>query len=210
MRVLVVLAMLCGTAAAERLVIMEPALAYKCPKARTWDLMTACMQKHGTLKIVKTFPKAKVVSFFQKQGARRRDTGLYLYVERGGQWVIGGVFEAYYEYKVLAVERQTIGKHTGYRIDIGQSTPAAVFLDDTTHVTGTTRTQQSLFCSGLQHHCIAVPRTCEVFVKEQTRFVFRGTFEIDLQAVTVKGDRSRAGQHCQIQPKYYLGWPTTS
>jgi hypothetical protein len=208
MRSLLVLALLGGTATAERLVIREPPLVYKCPKGRTWDAVTKCIAKHSTVKVVKTLPKAKLVHIGQPSTGRR-DGGLYLYVERGGQWQLGGVYQMWSQHDVLGFQKQTVGAHTGYRIDLGQSMPTAVMIDDVTHATAVLRSSFSLFCSGLTHHCVTAMRSCEVYVRNQPRFVFRGTFEIDMQSINIKGDRTRTGPHCNAQQKVYLGWPTT-
>ena len=207
MRSLLVLALLGGTAAAERLVIMEPPILHKCPKGKTWDAVAKCIAKHATVNVVKTLPKAKLVHVGQP-GRGRRDGGLYLYVERGGQWQLGGVHQTWSPHDVLGFQTQTVGKHTGYRIDVGQNMPTAVMIDDVTHATAVLRSSFSLFCSGLTHHCVTAMRACEVYVRNQLRFVFRGTFDLDAQSVNIKGDRTRGGPHCNAPPKVYLGWPT--
>ena len=207
MRSLLVLALLGGTAAAERLVIMEPPIVHKCPKGKTWDAVTKCIAKHATVKVVKTLPNAKLVHAVQPSTGRR-DGGLYLYVERGGQWHLGGVHQTWSPHEVLGFQKQTVGSHTGYRIDLGQSMPTALMIDDVTHSAAVLRSSFSLFCSGLTDHCVTAMRACELYVRNRPRFVFRGTFEIDAQSINIKGDRTRAGAHCNPQPKVYLGWPT--
>ena len=210
MRSLLVLALLGGTAAAERLVIREPPIQHKCPKGKTWDAVTKCIAKHATVKVVKTLPNAKLVHVGQHGSTRAsRDGGFYLYVQRGAQWQLGGVYQTWSPHDVLGFQKHTVGMHTGYRIDVGQSTPTAVMIDDVTHSTAELRSSFSVFCSGLTHHCVTAMRACELYVRNQPRFVFRGTFEIDAQSVNIKGDRTRAGAHCNAPPKVYLGWPTT-
>src|SRR5688572_9149854 len=120
MRPLVVLALLCGTAAAERLVVMEPPVVRKCPKGKTWDAVTKCIAKHATVKVIKTLPKAKLVHVSMSPAPQRGrgEGGIYLYVERGAQWQLGGMYETWQPHDVIAFEKLTVGKHTGYRIDL--------------------------------------------------------------------------------------------
>jgi hypothetical protein len=205
---ILVLLALGGTAEARRLVILEPPMVRKCPKLKTWPLVEACLRKHGTVKVKKTLGKARLVALATQHQGRMRETALYLYVERNGFWHIAGNFESWMEYSVLAFEYQKIGKHTGYRIDIGQAMPTNIMIDDTTHTSATIRTHKSLYCSGANYDCTEALRTCEVFVRGTTWYVFRGTFEHTVQGVTINGDRSRAGPNCTPPPKVYLGWPS--
>jgi hypothetical protein len=207
--VIVCLLVCVGTADAKRLVILEPPMVRKCPKAKTFPLIQACLKKHGTTVVVKrSLGNARLVATGTTSNGRQQDTALYLYVERNGQWHIAGTFESWMGYSVLGFEYQKLGKHTGYRIDIGQAIPTNVMLDDVNHAPAVLRTHKSLYCSGANYDCVEAVRSCEVYVAGQPRFVFRGTLELDLQSVNIKGDRSRGGAMCSPPPKIYLGWPT--
>lgn len=199
-----------GPVAAERLVIMEPPMVRKCPKGKTWNIVSACLAKHGTLKVVRQHTGAKLVSLAQTPNRRGLYPGLLLYVERRGEWHVAGNFEQYGEYQVLGFERQVVGKHAGWRIDIGQIAPTVLLVDDISPLTAFVRTKRSLYCSGLSYDCADATKSCEIIANGKTWYAFHGTFDIvPAQAmINVTGDRTKAGLMCQVQPRIYLGWPS--
>ena len=138
MRWLIVLAIVvlavvsASTASARRLVISDPPMVRKCPRAKTWPLVMSCLAKHSTPKLTREVKGAKLVTLWQKSSdGKLIDHGVLLYVERNGGWQIGGRFETYGgEYAVLGFAPLTIGKRTGYRLDIGQVTQTTVMVPD--------------------------------------------------------------------------------
>jgi len=180
----------------------------KCPRAKTWNLVMSCLAQHATPKLSREVKGAKLVTLWSKGGTGpMTDNGVLLYIERNGQWQIGGRFETYGgEYAVLGLSTVTIGKRTGYRLDIGQATPVTVMVDAISPVQGTQRMRRSMFCSGDSYACPEAITSCDVSVNGNAWYVFRGTLGFEDNAVNVIGDRGRAGQQCNVGQKVYLGW----
>jgi len=181
----------------------------KCPKFKTWGQVMTCLGKHYTPKVTRDVKGAKLVTLMTKPEPRipAIDNGVLLYVERNGNWQIGGRFETYGgEYAVLGLAPLTIGKRTGYRLDIGQVTPVTVMVDSISPVTATQRIRRVLFCGGDSYACPEVTTSCDVSVEGSAWYLFRGTLGFEDNVVTVTGDRDRAGIYCNINPKIYLGW----
>lgn len=196
------------TADARRLVISDPPMVRKCPKGKTWQAVMSCLAQHSTPKVAQSLRGAKLVTLFQKNGKGQLvDHGVLLYVERGGGWQIGGRFETYGgEYAVLQLAPIKIGKRTGFRLDIGLVSPFTLMVDNISPVPAQLRTRRSMFCSGDSYACPEAVTTCEVTVDGQAWHVFHGALSFADNAVVVDGDRSRAGAHCQVSAKVYLGW----
>jgi len=190
---------------ASALVIMDPPMVRKCPKAKTWAGVATCLGNHGTVKVMHTLKGARLVSLTQRQDGRTIDGGVFLYVERGGEWRIGGHWAGGSEYQVLAFEALTIGKQVGYRLDIGQASPMTVMLDGQYPVRGLMRQKRSLFCSGDHYGCPDATSTCEILVRGNALYTFRGSLKIDGNIVYITGDRSKAGP-CAPTDRMFLGW----
>jgi hypothetical protein len=197
-----------STADARRLVISDPPMVRKCPKGKTWQTVMSCLQQHSTPKVAREVRGAKLVTLFQKNGTNQLvDHGVLLYVERNGGWQIGGRFETYgAEYTVLGLDTITIGKRTGYRLDLGQASPFTLMVDNVSPVPALLRTRRSMFCSGDSYACADATTMCEVTVEGHAWYVFRGKVTFEENAAVVEGDRARAGQHCLVNQKVYLGW----
>ncbi len=112
------------------------------------------------------------------------------------------------DYEVLEFQPLTIGKHTGYRIDIGQAAPLYMQLDGVTTQMALRRTSQVLFCSPLARDCLHTTR-CEALVRGRAFYTFRGVMKIAGNEVTVSGDRRIAGPFCNQAERVMLGWPQT-
>src|SRR5688572_14163365 len=91
MRWLCVLALL-PSAASARLVIEEPGMYYQCPGGKKWDDVAKCLKKHGRPEVVRSLLGAKLVRLDQRESSQWVDGGIYLYVERKGEWKINGTF----------------------------------------------------------------------------------------------------------------------
>lgn len=195
-----------GLAEAERLVISDPPTVRACPRGKTWGAVMGCLSKQGTVKVVKEVRGGKLVRLTQPAGRGYTNGTVVLYVERKGEWQIGGLHQSYGEFEILGIEPLTVGKHAGFRIDVGQVSPYNYSVDNISPVSAQLRTRQSLFCGGDSYSCAAAVTSCEVSVGGRGWFVFRGTIAIADNAVLVKGDRSRAGTQCAVSEKVYLGW----
>lgn len=202
------LALVASTADARRLVISDPPMVRKCPKGKTWTAVMSCLANHSTPKVTRTIRGAKLVTLFEKSGnGQQIDRGVLLYVERNGGWQIGGRFETYGgEYAVLGLAPVTIGKRTGYRLDIGLVSPLTLIVDNVSPLPAQMRTRRAMFCSGDSYACPEAVTTCEVTVDGQAWYAFHGTLSLEPNAAVVEGDRTRGGPHCQPTQRVYLGW----
>jgi hypothetical protein len=208
MLICVAILMTASAADARRLVISEPPMVRKCPKAKTWNLVMSCLAKHSTPKLTKEVKGAKLVTLMQKSGTTMIDNGVLLYVERNGNWQLGGRFETYGgEYSVLGLSPITVGARSGYRLDLGQASPFTLMVDNVSPVAALLRIRRSMFCNGDSYACPEVTTSCEVTVNGMAWHTFRGTIAIQEGGiVVVDGDRERAGPHCSTTQKIYLGW----
>ncbi len=205
---LIVLLSVAETADARRLVISEPPMVRRCPKFRAWNQVMTCLNQHYNAKLAKELKGAKLVTLFTKN-TPSVDSGVLLYVERAGQWQLGGRFETYGgEYTVLGLTTITIGRRSGYRLDIGQVTPVSVMVDALAAVMGTHRIHRAMFCSGDSYACPEATVSCDVTVEGNAWHVFRGTLSFEENIVNIAGDREHTGPYCNINPKVYLGWVT--
>ncbi len=211
MRWVVAFALLLAVPAhAKELVIEEPSQYYVCPKGKTWDEVAKCLRQHGRPEIVRTLAGAKLVRLDQRDGDKWVDTGLYLYVAQKTGWAAAGNFQGGgTDYELLDLAPLTIGKHTGYRLDIGQATPLYVQLDGVTTSLALRRGTYTLLCNGIDGTCLFVTRNCEVLVHGNAYWTFRGAMTIDGNEVKVAGDRGYAGPFCSQAERVFLGWPQT-
>jgi hypothetical protein len=207
-RWVLVIALFAQTASAKRLVIEEPGMYYACPSGKTWDAVKTCLEKHGRPAVVKQIAGARLVRLDQQESGKWVDGGVYLYVETKKEWkVAGGFFGRGTEYELLDFQPLTIGKHTGYRIDIGQASPLWVQLDGITTQVATRRAYQTMFCSPNNNYCTQTVRTCEVLVRGKAYWAFRGAMKLNGNEVTIAGDRRLAGPFCAQSERVFLGWP---
>ena len=197
------------TARAE-LVIDEPAMYYACPKGKSWEDVRRCLAGQGRPAVVKQIEieGAKLVRLDQLENGQWVDGGVYLYAERKGEWAIAGSFFGRgTAYEMLQLERMTIGKQVGVRVEIAQASPMFVQLDGLTIRRAVRRAYQTMFCSARGDACTQVTRSCEVLVRGAAYWMFRGELKLEGQEVVVSGDRRLAGPFCVQAERVYLGWP---
>lgn len=208
MRWLVLCVLLAGHTALAKRVVMDPPLVRACPGGKAWPAIAACVAKQGTVRVVRQTPTARLVRIEQVRDGKPYETTLALYVIRKGEWKLGGMWRSYAtEFDVLGFEQVTVGKHTGHRIDLGQTQTFIAVVDDISPVPALLRMKHSLFCGGDYYGCTDVTTLCEVLVRGQARFVFRGSLSIkDDNMVVVSGDRTKVGPSCATSERAYLGW----
>jgi len=202
--------LLAGEASARKIVISEPPIVRACPGGASWSAVETCLGKQGTMSIVKTLPKAKLVRLLQSDGSNKKyDAGVYLYVEQAkGAWRMGGMYDGS-PYTVIDLLPLTIGKHDGYRLDIGQFQRSSISIDGVTSVAVILSTRRTLFCAGDRYGCADATASCDVLIEGRTWFTFRGTFVFEKGQVRVVGDRKYAGPACAAEERVYIGWPET-
>ncbi len=209
MRWLVIATLLvAGTASARMLVIEDPGMYYACPQGKTWAAVEKCLKGQGRPQVVKQMDGAKLVRLDQIENGLWVDAGIYLYVEVAKQWKIaGGFFGRGTEYELTDFKPFTLGKHTGFRIEIAQASPLFVQLDGLTTRAATRRVYQTLYCSPAREYCTQVVRSCEVLVNGHAYWTFRGTSAQEGDQIVIAGDRKLAGPYCTQAERVYLGWP---
>lgn len=208
MRWLAVLVLVFAADAAAKIVIMEPPIVRQCRDGKTWAAVEACLKPIGALTIERTLPNAKLVRVVDRSATPPADQGVYLYVQEAGGWHIGGMYEGG-DYTVTNLGSVTIGKHTGFRIDVVQVARFRSSLDGVTPIQTTTTTRRSLFCAGDQYSCPDATTRCDVMVKGKVVLTFQGRIEIVPNEIHVIGDRDYGGTACTPEGRVFLGWPET-
>lgn len=178
-----------GVASAH--VVRVPTVARECGEEPAWKDVAACAAKFGAVKIERTLPHARLVRITNPTDGIR---GIYLFVEAGTKWRLGGLYED--DVAVLGLDTVTFDGHPVYRIEIGMSNQFAVSLDGRT----TTRTMfvehEQVYCTGTSYRCTSVRTSCDALVAGKAQLTFRGTVTWKDGALLVAGDRSHAGKFC--------------
>jgi len=191
LRVAFLIALAGHTAAAKRMVIMEPPLARACPSAKSWPQLAACMKLHG-LKgtVVRQIDDAKLVVVQPLEAKQGEIEAWALYVAAGTGWKLGGLAQNggfLADAEVLRLERVTSGARHGYRFDIATSQQSSVSLDQVTVQSSLLRETQATFCSGLGYSCMTIVPSCEQLVFGQTVLAFEGSIAIKDNQIQVTG-----------------------
>jgi hypothetical protein len=207
-RWLVIAVVLVSASPGAAFVVEEPGMYYACPGGKTWATVQSCLEKQGRLAILKQLEGAKLVRLDQQENGQWVDAGVYLYVEQARSWKVnGGFFGRGSDYELLDFTALTIGKSTGYRIDIGQASQVGIQLDGVTTQLATRRIYQTMFCGPSTRYCTIAVKSCEVLVRGRAYWTFRGSLRVDGNEVTIAGDRRLSGPFCRQPEKQMLGWP---
>ncbi|MEO8842831.1 MAG: hypothetical protein ABI591_13900 [Kofleriaceae bacterium] len=196
MRWLVVLAMLSGTAAAEKIVIMEPIVAAACPNATTWPAVLDCFEQHGlAATIVATLDDAKMVAVTANDPTHELE-GFGLYVRPDSKpeskkdrdtWRLGGLLQEngnLADFELVRIEH--LGKH-GFRFDVAASQPSSASIDGVTSTPSIYRQVLASFCSGDNYRCMQLIPRCEQIVRGQTIIAFDGAITVHDNIASLKG-----------------------
>ncbi len=193
--------------ARARIVIMEPAIVRQCARAPSWDAVEKCLSKLGKPTVVRTLPGAKIVRLDQTRGdVEPFDTGLSLYVPRGKEWHLAGLYEARGDYELLAAAPLTVAKHTGFRLDIGELLRTGVSPDGVQTVPAVFAMHRVMLCGGDSWRCSEVISACDVLVRGAALWSFHGTLSIADNQIHVTGDRRNGGSFCSVPETQFLGW----
>jgi hypothetical protein len=196
-----------ATARAERIVIMEPPVVHTCRQAPSWPRLVACLAKVGKPQVVRAIDHVRLVRL---AGSPASGDSLYLYVERGGQWQLGGMFDGGDHTELLAFDPLTVGRHVGYRLDIGATSHVSVSLDGVSSVPAVLMTRRAVLCSGDNRSCTDVTTACDVIVYGRTFWSFRGALTIEGNELRLVGERRMAGPLCTQAERVFLGWTQPS
>jgi len=178
--------------------VMTPAVPRTCRELESWEKATKCLEKFGTVKVVRELTGVKLVSVTSSI----RIPGLYVYREVGKKWRIAGMFEIGGAFEVFDFSRLKILRHTGFRFDLG-------LVEDLSPPEGPRAIIQqklSLFCSGESYFCTQVVTSCDYLVEGRAHESFRGKLAIKADTAVVTGDRSRSGNVCASPDELSLGF----
>ena len=195
MKRIVVLALLlatAGTASARRKrVVHIPTIGELCPGGAEWDKVTACIKRQSPFKLLRDESGVKLVQIAENS----RFSGLYIYTH-DKQWKLQGEIRLHQAHDLLAFERVTMGKRSGFRVDVGTSTPSAITIDGETTLPAVFRYKLTSLCF-LNSYCMQMTTSCDVLLRGKAYYAFRGKVVYERGQIKVVGDRSNAGQYCQ-------------
>lgn len=200
---LVVLVGLVGTASAR--VIMMPTVPRSCPGGESWDAVAKCLSRYGEVRTERKLPGARLVRLGDK-GVGFRVPGLYLYVERGKRWQLGGMLDGQSAPALLDFKKVTISEHEGFRFDVGMNEESVLSFDGETNVPARQQQRFAVFCAGQGYYCSAIRTSCDVFVEGKAYFSFHGKLSVDGDDVVITGDARNAGSACAQSARVELGW----
>jgi hypothetical protein len=189
---LLALVMLCGTAGAEKIVIMEPIIAATCPNAGTWPLVLDCFKKHGlTATVIATLDDSKLVAVTANDTTNDLEGfGLYVHTDSKREhdaWRLGGLLQETGNLADFALVRiEHLPKH-GYRFDMAASQPSSASVDGVTAVPSIYRQVTASFCSGENYRCMQLVPKCEQIVRGQSIMAFDGAITIHDNIASLKG-----------------------
>lgn len=200
------LVLVAAQADAHRAMPRLPAAARSCRTAPTWDAVQSCLGKLGDVTIERVLPRARLVRV-TRAGEAPFDFGLSLYIESEGKWHLGGTYEPRgKDYGLFEAAPITVGKHAGYRIDVGEITHTPMFVDGVTQVQSTFAFRRALLCAGDSWNCNEVITACDVYVHGAARWTFHGTLSIADNQIHVTGDRGASEPFCDTPETTFLGW----
>jgi hypothetical protein len=192
MKRLVVIALLLVTtsSASPRRVVHIPTISELCPGGESWDKIGECIKRQAPFKLLRDEENLKLVQIDEPY----RFGGLYIYTHPK-QWKLHGEVRLYQPHEVLAFDRVTFGKRSGYRIDVGISAASSVSFDGETSVDMLIRQKLTNLCFD-NSYCMQVTTACDVFVHGKAYYSFRGKVVYENRQLKIVGDRTNAGQYC--------------
>ncbi len=208
MRWLVALALVAHAADARDMEMPRPAPVRACRRAASVDKVEACLKKLGKTELVGKLANARLYRVTTANPDEGGDLGLSLYVERDGGWQLGGAFDARgLTYEVLSAAPLVVGKHSGFRIDLGQVMRTWAPIDGgQTVVPVLVTSHRVLLCGGDSWSCSETMLGCDVIVRGAAVWTFHGTLTIADNQIEVAGDRSHTGAFCSVPETQFLGW----
>lgn len=201
-RALAIVCALAGIASAD--MEMRPPPVHGCRHGASWNDVDKCLGKLGKHQVLRDLGTAKIMQLQLGE----TQTEILVYVAKGTKWQLGGVHEqAGDSFELLAANEIVIGKHTGYRIDLGEVTHMGGSPDGVQHGSAVFMVRHVLLCSGESWSCTDIVVACDVFLRGAALWSFRGAMTIADNQVTVAGSRTNAGPFCAVAEREYLGWP---
>lgn len=200
-RALAIVCVLASVASAD--MEMAPPPVHGCMRGTTWSGIEKCLDKIGKRELVRDFGSAKLVRLVFGP----RSVELVLYVSRDKSWQLGGVYDGGADtFEVLSAEPLVVGKHTGYRIDIGEITHMGGSPDGVHHGAAVFMVHRVLLCGGDGWNCTNVAVACDVLVRGVALWSFHGGMTIADNQVVVAGSRANSEPFCTVPERQFLGW----
>lgn len=192
-----------------RVVMRRPSVADSCPGSPTWSATQKCIERFGTTTLLRSQGDVRLVQLRAREGDFNI-SGVYLYVQSGKRWHIGG---AYVDRKpmVIGFSTPTYDGRRAFRIDVVYAANEHVMVDEVSARNAFVRHKTAVFCSGQSSGCTQILTACDVFVAGKSYATFRATLAYEGGGLmTVAGDRSRAGDHCQQLEETHIPVPELS
>jgi hypothetical protein len=209
MRWLVACLVLASSATASARVVrrIEPLVERKCPRAASWERVEKCLAELAQPTVLRTLPHARVVELTKPLHGEANAAGVYLYVEHGEEWRLGGLLQNESgDVELLAAQAVTLNHHHGFQLEIGEVKPTLVSLDQIGAVRAVLSQVEILYCSGDDWRCTTVVRACDVFVGGKALWSFRGKATVIDNEIHVVGNRSNIGAECTAPERGFLSW----
>lgn len=205
--VIVLVALSSPATARAKMVIMDPPMVRMCPHSPTWSGVVGCLSKTWQVTPLRELPGAHLVHIEQTRGEAAIDLGVLLYIERGKEWRLAGVYQHRgADYEVLGLSAQTVGKHAGFRIDLGQLFRTTAMPDGVTRIPAVMALRSSLYCGGDNWRCTEITTACDVLVNGGALWSFHGQVSIADNQIHIAGDRRQVGPFCSVSETQFLGW----
>jgi hypothetical protein len=196
---------------AHAIVIFEPPIVRACPSQTSWAGVAACLSKHGFgAHVEREVASAKLVRIDEPRDSRRADIAYVIYVADKQGWRLGGLYELDSSddpHTVLGFTALTVRGHTGFRFDVGQIDMTSTSFDGVTSVPAEVIARRAVYCSGESYGCVVAITACDLLVRGQAYYTFRGVPAIgDDGELHTPGARDVAGS-CNTAERQFLGWP---
>ena len=192
--VAVIVLLIVGSATSSHArVVMMPTIQSNCPSGRTWGTVASCLAKFGKTKVLRSRHDLRVAQITDATSGFRVP-GIYIYVQQGTSWVLGGSLEGT-DYAFVSIDKIRAGRFHGYRMDVRVSrADDVVIAERSRHVH--VRENLAVFCSGHTPGCSVARTSCDVYLDGKSYWTFRGKVEPLDDQVRIRGDRSSAGEEC--------------
>ncbi|HEY5925468.1 MAG TPA: hypothetical protein VIV11_27475 [Kofleriaceae bacterium] len=196
MKRMIVIALLLASVspASSRRVVHIPTIGELCPGSAEWDKVATCIRRQSPFKLARDEVGVKLVQIAEGS----RFAGLYIYT-LDKQWKLQGEMRLYQAHDLLQFERVTMGKRTGFRLDVGTAMPSAISVDGETSMPAVFRYKLTSLCF-VNSYCMQMNTACDVLVRGKAMYSFRGEVVHEGGKIKVVGDRSNTGAYCQ-QPE---------
>ena len=199
------LALLCASANARRVMVRTPPVASACPTASSWTSLLECVKAHGLLaKELSSVDNMKVIAV--ASGDNLEGFALYIQDPQKRTWHLGGLLQQggdLRDYTLLRLEKAPDGNAAFvYRFDVAASQASYAAVGGVTSKSAIYRSVTATFCHGVNYSCFEVVPKCEQIVNGQTLSAFEGSVTMKGNQLIVRGTGTEPG--CSAAGEYYF------